>query len=84
MVLQHKPERQLIEEALAAGHLTVADEHGFHHGMYAICQEDGLHAPPHRPTWRRDARGRYIESVLFHCNGCGRTWQATLEEIHLY
>lgn len=84
MVLQHKPERQVIAEALAAGHLTVPDEHGFHHGMYAVCAEDGQHAPPYRPTWRRDARGRYIDHVLFHCNGCGRTWQAGQEEIHLY
>ena len=51
MVLQQKPERQLIEDALAAGRLSVPDEHGFHHSMYAVCSQDGVHAHPDRTIW---------------------------------
>jgi len=84
MVLQQKPERQLVEEAFAAGRLYVEDEHGFHHGMYAVCPNDGGHAQPSRPIWQRDARGRYIAHVLFHCHNGGRTWEGQRCEIHLY
>jgi hypothetical protein len=84
MVLQNKPERQIIEEALAAGHLTVPDEHGFHHGMYAACPTDGGHAQPQRPVWKRDADGRHIDHINFHCDNCGKTWEARIDEIHLY
>jgi hypothetical protein len=84
MVLQSKPERQLIEEALAAGHLTIPDEHGFHHGMYAVCPKDQSHAAPQRPVWKRDVRGRYIDHIVFHCDNCSHTWEAKIEEIHLY
>ena len=83
MVLQQKPERQLIEDALAAGRLSVPDEHGFHHSMYAVCSQDGVHAHPDRTIWKRDARGHYIESVIFRCPGCRRSWQASFDEIHL-
>ncbi len=83
MVLQQKPERQLIEDALAAGRLSVPDEHGFHHGMYAVCSEDGVRAHPDRTIWKRDLRGHYIESVIVRCYRCGRRWQASSAEIHL-
>lgn len=83
MVLQNKPERRLIEETLAAGHLSIPDEHGFHHWLYAVCPQDSQHAQPQRTIRKRDARGHYIDGVIFRCSGCGRTWQATLDEIHL-
>jgi hypothetical protein len=84
MVLQQKPERQLIEEAFAAGHLTITDEHGFHHGVYAVCPRDGAHVHPQRIVWKRDADGRHVDHIVVHCDSCGRTWQASMEEIHLY
>ncbi|MGH2587554.1 MAG: hypothetical protein ACRDJE_21765 [Dehalococcoidia bacterium] len=83
MVLQHRPEHQLIGDALAAGHLTVADESGFHHGMYTVCSQDGVRAHPHRTVWKRDMRGHYIDHIIFRCFSCGRSWQASVEEIHL-
>jgi hypothetical protein len=83
MVLAERTERMLIEDALAAGRLTVADAQGFHHGMYAVCPADSVRAHPHRMVWRRDARGHFIDHVIFRCHCCGRSWQASMEEIHL-
>lgn len=84
MVLQRQPERQLVADALVAGRVTVADEHGFHHGLYAVCPHDGLHAFPARTVWKRDAQGRHIEHVDVRCSGCSYTWQPPVEELHLY
>ena len=83
MVLQQQPERRLIEDALAAGRLTVPDEHGFHHAMYALCPQDGSHAQPARTIWKRDANGRHIDQVVVRCYSCGRSWPAATEEMHL-
>lgn len=76
-------ERSLIEDALHMGRLTVADEQGFHHGLYTICSADGVRAHPHRIFWRRDARGHFVDHIVFRCHSCGRSWQASMEEIHL-
>ena len=84
MALQQRPERQLIEEALAAGHLSIPDEHGFQHGMYTVCPRDGISVHPARTIWKRDATGRHIDHIVFHCDGCGQTWEGAIEEIHLY
>jgi hypothetical protein len=83
MVLHHGPERQLIEEALAAGRLTVPDVQGFQHGMYTLCTRDGVRAHPHRVVWRRDVRGQVLDQVIFRCYSCGRSWQASIEDIRL-
>ena len=83
MVLAEQCERTLIEDALAAGRLTVPDVQGFHHGLYTVCSSDGVRAHPHRMVWRRDARGHFIDHVIFRCHCCGRSWQASMEEIHL-
>lgn len=76
-------ERTLIEDALLMGRLTVADEQGFHHGLYTICSADGVRAHPHRMVWRRDVRGHIVDHIVFRCHSCGRSWQASMEEIHL-
>jgi hypothetical protein len=83
MVLHQPSERTLIEHALALGQLTVPDEHGLHHGMYTICPVDGARAHPHRTVWRRDALGHSIDRIIFRCYSCGRSWEASPEEIHL-
>jgi hypothetical protein len=83
MVFSQKPESELIAEALAAGHLSVPDEHGFHHELYAICPRDGLHLAPVRTIWKRDATGRHIDHLEFRCLSCGHTWQAEQAELHL-
>ncbi len=83
MVLQKTSERRSVEELLAAGHLSAPDEHGFHHWLWAACPQDGQHAHPHRTIWKRDARGRYIDAVVFRCGACARMWQAATDEIHL-
>jgi hypothetical protein len=64
--------------------VTVADEHGFHHGMLAVCPHDGLHAFPTRTVRKRDAQGRHIDHFDMRCSGCGYTWQPPAEELHLY
>jgi hypothetical protein len=83
MVFSQKPESELIAAALATGHLSVADEHGFHHELYAICPRDGLHPAPARTIWKRDATGRHIDHLEFRCLRCGHTWQAEQAELHL-
>lgn len=83
MVLAQRTERTLIEDALASGRLTVADGQGLHHGMYTVCSTDGVRAHPHRMVWRRDARGQCVDHIIFRCHCCGRSWQASIEEIHL-
>jgi hypothetical protein len=83
MVLSHKSEQELVAEALAAGHLSIADEHGFHHSMYAVCTGDGHQPGPTQAIWRRGERGRYIDQLVFHCPVCNRTWQAEASQIHL-
>jgi hypothetical protein len=45
--------------------VTVADEHGFHHGMLAVCPHDGLHAFPMRCsgcgyTWQPPAEELHL------------------------
>jgi hypothetical protein len=83
MVLQQKPESEQIRDALSAGHLTVEDVHGFHHGLYAVCGEDHTRAHPHRTLWTRDADGSRMQQIIFRCHSCGRSWSATVEEMHL-
>ncbi|HEY7295936.1 MAG TPA: hypothetical protein VH916_12900 [Dehalococcoidia bacterium] len=78
-----RSEAELITQALKTGQLSVADEHGFQHEVYAACPGDGSHVAPARTIWRRDAAGRHIDQVEFHCPSCGRTWQAQSEELHL-
>jgi hypothetical protein len=83
MVLQQSSERRMVMESLSAGRLSVADEHGFHHWLWAACPDDGQRAHVHRTIWKRDSRGRYIAAVIFRCGACTRTWQATTDEIRL-
>lgn len=84
MVLSKKTERQLIADALATGHLSAPDEHGFHHWVYAVCPEDGEHVQPQRTIAATDVRGHHIDALVFHCVACGRTWQqAATDELHL-
>ncbi len=83
MVLKQQSERQLIADALATGHLSVPDEHGFHHWLYAVCPDDGQRVQPQRTIATRDARGHHIDALVFHCGSCGRTWQAAADELHL-
>jgi hypothetical protein len=83
MMLQHQPERNVIEEAMANRHLSVPDEHGFHHWIYAVCPDDGGRASPQRTIATNDASGRHFEAIIFRCTGCGRVWQAGIEEMHL-
>jgi hypothetical protein len=83
MMLQHQPERKVIEEALANRHLSVPDEHGFHHWIYAVCPDDSGRASPQRIIATNDARGRHFDAIIFRCTGCGRVWQAGVEEMHL-
>jgi hypothetical protein len=70
-----------VREALAAGRLTVPDpESGFHHPMYAVCPNDGGHAPVRRVE--RGARG-VITQVTARCPQCGAEITAAPEELHL-
>jgi len=83
MMQSRKAEPELIAQALQTGRLSVEDEHGFHHELYAACPRDGSHVAPVRTIWRRDADGRHIDQLEFHCPRCGRTWQAERTELHL-
>ena len=70
-----------VKGALAAGRLTVPDpETGFHHPMYAVCPNDGEHAPVRRVV--RGARGAITE-VTARCPRCGAEVVAAPEELHL-
>jgi hypothetical protein len=71
-----------VREALAAGRLTVPDpETGFHHSMYAVCPQDGTHAPVRRVV--RGARGA-ITQVTALCPRCGAETAPAPEELHLH
>ncbi|HLZ70438.1 MAG TPA: hypothetical protein VKV26_11110 [Dehalococcoidia bacterium] len=83
MMSARKPEAELIAEALQTGQLSVPDEHGFHHELYAACPTDDSHVAPARTIWKRDASGRHIDQLEFHCPRCGHTWQAARAELHL-
>jgi hypothetical protein len=83
MVLEQTSERHRIEEALAAGRLTVADEHGFLHGIYAICPQDGIRAYPHRTVRAHDVQGYSFAQIIVRCFSCGRSWPATADNIYL-
>ncbi|MGD9891332.1 MAG: hypothetical protein AB7U18_08575, partial [Dehalococcoidia bacterium] len=67
MMLHNQPERKVIEQAMATRHLSVPDEHGFHHWIYADCPDDGGHASPQRTIAANDARGRHFEAIDFRC-----------------
>jgi hypothetical protein len=83
MVLQQTNDRRRIEDALAAGRLSVPDEHGFLHGIYAICPRDGIRAYPHRTVRAQDVHGNAFAQVVVRCFSCGRSWAATADNIHL-
>jgi len=74
-------ERQSVEQALAAGRLTVVDPAtGYHRSMYAACPRDGSAAA----VWRiaRGAGGAVIELTM-HCSQCGHEFKAAREAIFL-
>ena len=71
-----------VREALAAGRLTVPDqETGFHHPMYAVCPNDGGHAPVRRVE--RGTRGT-ITQVTARCPRCGADITPAPEDLHLH
>lgn len=78
-----RSEAELIAQALQTGQLSVPDEHGFQHELFTTCPTDGLRLAPTRTIWKRDAAGRHIDQLEFHCPGCGRTWQAQPQDLHL-
>ena len=74
-------ESAAIYDALAVGQLTVPDpKTGFQHPMYAVCPNDGTHAPVRRVE--RGARGT-ITHVTARCPQCGTEIAAAPEDLHL-
>ncbi len=70
-----------VQEALAAGRLTVPDaETGFHHPIYAVCPNDGQHVMVRRVV--RGARGAITE-VIARCPQCGTQFTAEPHQLHL-
>ena len=74
-------EVEAVQEALAAGRLTVTDpKTGFHHGMYATCPNDGGHAQVRRVE--RRAKGAIVR-VTVRCPRCHTEFVAAPESLHL-
>ena len=74
-------ESAAISDALAVGRLTVPDpKTGFQHPMYAVCPNDGTHAPVRRVE--RGAQGT-ITHVTARCPQCGMEIAAAPEDLHL-
>lgn len=75
-------EREAVQQALAAGRLTVPDpKTGFQHWMYASCPDDGEHAPVRRIA--RGAKGA-ITQVTMRCPRCQKEFTASPEALHLH
>lgn len=83
MVLQQPPDRRRIADALAAGRLAVPDEHGFLHGIYTICPQDGIRAYPHRTVRAQDVHGYAFTQIVVRCFGCGLSWPVTADNVRL-
>jgi hypothetical protein len=83
VVFAQQPETELIAATLARGRLSIPDEYGRQHEVYAVCAQDGLELAPSRIIWVRDASGRHIDRLEFRCPNCKSTWQAAHAELHL-
>ena len=74
-------ERTAIQQALAAGQLTVPDPAtGYHRTLYAACPDDGQPASVRRVV--RGARGA-ITQLTLRCPRCGREFTPAPEALHL-
>ena len=74
-------EHEAVQQALAAGRLTVPDpETGFHHTLYAECPKDGERAMVRRVV--RGPKGA-ITQLTMRCPRCGNEFTAAPESLHL-
>ena len=70
--MTERTELQRIEEALAAGRLSVADDSGYLHFLYARCPSDGQESP----VYRTEKAGEAITRVIFRCSVCSKQFDA--------
>jgi hypothetical protein len=75
-------ERQAVQQALAAGQLTVPDPAtGYHRSLAADCPADG-HAAS---VWRVvRGPGHAITEVVMRCALCGNEFTPPLEALYLH